>query len=138
GQAPDRLHRGVVQDGVEGGIGDRDGADRPVGPDDDLDVDRAAEPAPARGERIAQRLLDARAESPEIGAVLGSGATRAAGTAARDRESKAVTHIGRATGSAAAHTATRNGLALDPRPSALRPRSFPLGSGSFRGTAGGR
>src|SRR5207249_2572669 len=47
GQAPDRLHRGVVQDGVGGGVGDRDGADRPVGPDDDLDVYRAAQPAPA-------------------------------------------------------------------------------------------
>src|SRR5207253_1545543 len=84
GQTPDRLHRGVVQDGVGGGIGDCDGADHPVGPDDDLDVDRAAEPAPTRGERVTERLLDAVAEPPEIGAVLGAAATRAAGAAVSD------------------------------------------------------
>src|SRR2546427_8648328 len=98
-----RLHRGVVQDGVGGGIGDRDGADHPVGPDDDLDVDRAAEPAPTRGERVAQRLLDARAEPSEIGAVLGSGANPAAPTTTRHHEREAPTDVGRAAGSATQH-----------------------------------
>src|SRR2546425_524963 len=98
-QTPDRLHRGVVQDGVGGGIGDRDGADHPVGPDDDLDVDRAAEPAPTRGERVAQRLLDACAKPPEIGGVLRSRAARAT-SAACDGERKSVTDVGRAAGSA--------------------------------------
>src|SRR2546427_12287984 len=97
-----RLPRGVVQDGVGGGIGDRDGADHPVGPDDDLDVDRAAEPAPTRGERVAQRLLDACAKPPEIGGVLRSRAARAT-SAACDGERKSVTDVGRAAESATQH-----------------------------------
>src|SRR6059036_2079892 len=49
--------------------------------------------APTRGERIAQRLLDTRAESPEKDSVLGAAATRAAGAATSDGESEPLTHV---------------------------------------------
>src|SRR2546426_12116968 len=93
-RAVDRVDGGIVEDRVRRGVGDGDSADDSVGPDNDLDVDRSAEPAPARGERVAQRLLDALAEPPEIRAVLGAGPTRADGTAARDRKRETVTRIG--------------------------------------------
>src|SRR5881396_251322 len=97
------------------GNGAGDSTDDSVGPDDDLDVDRSTEPAPARGERVAQRLLDALAEPPEIRAVLGAGAARADGTAARDRERKAVTRIGGAAGHTTARAQAHRDAALSRR-----------------------
>src|SRR5262245_34419767 len=70
-EIPHRLERSVVEEAV-GGRNLDDGADHAVGLDDELEDDRALQPAALGGRWILERLLDPLSDLSIVRTVLGS------------------------------------------------------------------